>query len=312
MHVTLVPQTRTISTVGRHHDRSGCQSGRPRDRRRCPATLLTRHGRRLGQPADSVRSHDRPRQGARRGDHHQPAARRVHRCPRARPCASTADQSSSPIRIWRCRRAFRCGWASRPPTRAPTATSRPGRSRSSTAAASTSSSVTNQRPTTGGTDRQAKVVTDDDRKALDEKLQQDGARQGLRPAAAEGRPRADAARAVADDRRQATRSSTRTSAPRREQLTGRLTRERFGDGVPEPRVQRPGRQGARARAAGTDLQLGAPVKVETPGRAESRRPQSGSAQRRVGPAAERRRRRGHQARADSGTRLRTREPISRV
>ena len=30
--------------------------------------------------------------------------------------------------------------------------------------------VTNQRPTTGGTDRQAKVVTEDDRKALEDKL----------------------------------------------------------------------------------------------------------------------------------------------
>src|SRR5207302_5180458 len=33
--------------------------------------------------------------------------------------------------------------------------------------------VANQRPTTGGTDRQAKVVTDDDHQALQDKLQKD-------------------------------------------------------------------------------------------------------------------------------------------
>src|SRR5438105_2950756 len=39
--------------------------------------------------------------------------------------------------------------------------------------------LTNQRPTTGGTDRQAKVVTDDDRKALDEKLKKDARDKGV-------------------------------------------------------------------------------------------------------------------------------------
>src|SRR5262249_30832398 len=39
--------------------------------------------------------------------------------------------------------------------------------------------VTNQRPTTGGTDRQAKVVGDDDRKALSDKLRQDAREKGF-------------------------------------------------------------------------------------------------------------------------------------
>jgi hypothetical protein len=39
--------------------------------------------------------------------------------------------------------------------------------------------VTNQRPTTGGTDRQAKVVTEDDRKALEDKLRQQARAKGF-------------------------------------------------------------------------------------------------------------------------------------
>src|SRR6185312_6415100 len=39
--------------------------------------------------------------------------------------------------------------------------------------------VTNQRPTTGGTDRQAKVVSDDDRKALDQQLRKQARDKGF-------------------------------------------------------------------------------------------------------------------------------------
>ena len=39
--------------------------------------------------------------------------------------------------------------------------------------------VTNQRPTTGGTDRQAKVISEDDRKALEDQLRKSARDKGL-------------------------------------------------------------------------------------------------------------------------------------
>lgn len=122
--------------------------------------------------------------------------------------------------------------------------------------------VTNQRPTTGGTDRQAKVVTEDDRKVLDTKLQKDARDKGF----AQLQLRTGPEQTLPD-----TSVTVETKAEtfdqdvgtEIDQLTGRLTATvsgtvfvnlAYNDLVGK----------VLERNGGPDLQLGAPVKVDTP------------------------------------------------
>ena len=164
------------------------------------------------------------------------------------------------------------------------ATSRPARSRSSTAAASTQLGVTNQRPTTGGTDRQAKVVTDDDRKTLDDMLKKDARDKGfaqLQQQAGTEQTLPDASLSLDVARRE-----VRPGRRRRNRPADRAAhRQRVRDGLRQPGLQRPGRQGARAerRLGPASRRAG---QGRNAGRAEGRRAQSRAALRRVGSAAE--------------------------
>jgi hypothetical protein len=123
--------------------------------------------------------------------------------------------------------------------------------------------VTNQRPTTGGTDRQAKVVTDDDRKTLDDMLKKDARDKGIaqlqqRAGTEQTLPEASVSIDVRDEK------FDQDVGAETDQLTGRLTANvsatvfvnlAYNDLV--------GR--VIELNGGSDLHLGAPVKVETPG-----------------------------------------------
>lgn len=123
--------------------------------------------------------------------------------------------------------------------------------------------VTNQRPTTGGTDRQAKVVSDADRKALDAQLRQSARDQGVTQLGQKAGPDStmpDAAITVD----QGTETFDQDVGSESDQLTGRLTttvsgtvfqNAAYNDLVGKVLQQKSG--------AGWDL--GAPVKVDTPG-----------------------------------------------
>jgi len=123
--------------------------------------------------------------------------------------------------------------------------------------------VTNQRPTTGGTDRQAKVVGDDDRKALSDKLRQDARDKGfsqLQQKAGPDQTLPDMS-IIVD---QGTLNYDQDVGAESDQLTGRLTTTvsgtvfanlAYNDLVGKVLEQK----------AGGDWKLGAPVKVETPG-----------------------------------------------
>src|SRR5919198_789834 len=123
--------------------------------------------------------------------------------------------------------------------------------------------ITNQRRTTGGTDRQAKVVTEEDRKALDEKLKKDAREKGL----AQLQQRAGPEQTLPEM-----------------SLTVDTGNETFDHQIGDETDQLTGRMAANVSAtvfqnlayndlvgkvlglsAGPDFQLGAPAKVETPG-----------------------------------------------
>jgi hypothetical protein len=123
--------------------------------------------------------------------------------------------------------------------------------------------VTNLRPTTGGTDRQAKVVTEEDRKALDQKLKKDARDKGL----AQLRQRAGPEQTLPEMSVSVeTKAETfdQEVGSEIDQLTGRLTaivsgtvfiNLAYNDLVGK----------VLERTAGQGLQLGAPVKLDTPG-----------------------------------------------
>jgi len=123
--------------------------------------------------------------------------------------------------------------------------------------------VTNQRPTTGGTDRQAKVVSDDDRKALDQQLRQQARDKGF----AQLQQKAGADQTLPEMSLvvdQGNETFDQEVGTETDQLTGRLTTNvsgtvfqnlAYNDLVGKVLQQK----------AGTDWQLGAPVKVDTPG-----------------------------------------------
>lgn len=123
--------------------------------------------------------------------------------------------------------------------------------------------VTNQRPTTGGTDRQAKVVSDDDRKALDQQLRQQARDKGFAQLQQKaGQDQTLPEMSIVVD--QGSETFDQDVGAESDQLTGRLTTTvsgtvfqnlAYNDLVGKVLQQK----------SGADWQLGAPVKVETPG-----------------------------------------------
>jgi hypothetical protein len=123
--------------------------------------------------------------------------------------------------------------------------------------------VSNQRPTTGGTDRQAKVVSDDDRKALDAQLRKDAHDKGLAQLQQKAGPDQTLPEAsLAID--PGNETFDQDVGAESDQLTGRLTTTvsgtvfqnlAYNDLVGKVLQQK----------AGGDWELGAPVKVDTPG-----------------------------------------------
>jgi hypothetical protein len=123
--------------------------------------------------------------------------------------------------------------------------------------------ITNQRPTTGGTDRQAKVVTDDDRKSLDATLKKAARDKGFgllqaKAGSEQTLPEMSVTVDVKDEK------FDQEVGAESEQLTGRMTAmvsgTVFGNLAYNDLVGK-----VLELGAGPDLQLGAPVKVETPG-----------------------------------------------
>jgi hypothetical protein len=123
--------------------------------------------------------------------------------------------------------------------------------------------VTNQRPTAGGTDRQAKVVTEDDRKALDEKLRKDARDKGF----GQLQQRAGPEQTIPDMSLMldlGTESFDQQVGAEADQLTGRLTTNVSGT-VFQNLAYNDLVGKVLQLKTGSDWQLGAPAKVETPG-----------------------------------------------
>jgi Baseplate J-like protein len=123
--------------------------------------------------------------------------------------------------------------------------------------------VTNQRPTTGGTDRQAKVVTDDDRKTLDDMLKKDARDKGFfqlqqRAGTEQTLPESSLAIDVRDEK------FDQDVGAESDQLTGRLTANVSGTVFVNLAYNELVGKVLELNG-GPDLRLGAPVKVETPG-----------------------------------------------
>jgi hypothetical protein len=123
--------------------------------------------------------------------------------------------------------------------------------------------ITNQRPTSGGTDRQAKVVTDDDRKALDETLKKMARDKGF----AQLRDKAGSEQTLPEPSLTIDTKDEKFDqevGAESEQLTGRLSAVVSGT-VFQNLAYNDLVGKVLERDAGSDLQLGAPVKVDTPG-----------------------------------------------
>jgi hypothetical protein len=123
--------------------------------------------------------------------------------------------------------------------------------------------ITNQRPTTGGADRQAKMVTDDDRKALDATLKKMARDKGFSLLQGKAGPEQTLPEiSVSVDTR--SENFDQEVGAESEQLTGRMTAiisgTVFANLAYNDLVGK-----VLELGAGPDLQLGAPVKVETPG-----------------------------------------------
>ncbi len=123
--------------------------------------------------------------------------------------------------------------------------------------------VINQRPTSGGTDRQAKVVTAEDRQALDEKLKKDARDKGFGQLQQRAGPEQTLPEmSLSVDTKAETFDQEVGSES--DQLTGRLTATVsgtvFGNLAYNDLVGK-----VLEFKAGPDLRLGAPVKVDTPG-----------------------------------------------
>ena len=123
--------------------------------------------------------------------------------------------------------------------------------------------VTNQRPTSGGTDRPAKVVTDDDRKALEDKLKQAARAKGLamlqqRAGPEQTIPEASVTVDVKDIK------FDQDVGSEADQLTGKLTALVAGT-VFQNLAYNDLVGKVLERTAGADARLGAPPRLETPG-----------------------------------------------
>jgi hypothetical protein len=123
--------------------------------------------------------------------------------------------------------------------------------------------VTNQRPMTGGTDRQAKVISDDDKKALDNQLRKQARDKGFAQLQQKAGPDQTLPEMsiVVDPGNETFDQDVGTE---NDQLTGRLTTTVsgtvFGNLAYNDLVGK-----VLEQKSGTDWQLGAPVKVDTPG-----------------------------------------------
>ena len=123
--------------------------------------------------------------------------------------------------------------------------------------------VRNQRPTTGGTDRQAKVVTDDDRRALQDKLQKDARDKAF----AQLQQKAGSEQTLPDMSvtvQPSNQTFDHNVGDETDQLTGRLTANVSGTVFPNLAYNDLVGK-VLALSAGPDFKLGAPAKVETPG-----------------------------------------------
>ncbi len=123
--------------------------------------------------------------------------------------------------------------------------------------------VTNQRPTTGGTDRQAKVITDEDRKALDEKLKKDARDKGF----FQLQQRAGSEQTIPEMSLKVdngNESFDQEVGAEADQLTGRLTTTVSGTVFQNLAYNDLVGKVLEAKS-GSDWQLGAPAKVDTPG-----------------------------------------------
>lgn len=123
--------------------------------------------------------------------------------------------------------------------------------------------VTNQRPTSGGTDRQAKVVGEDDRKALDEMLRKNARDKGF----AQLQQKAGTEQTLPDMSLvvdQGTETFDQDVGAESDQLTGRLTTTVSGTVFQNLAYNDLVGKVLEAKS-GEGWQLGAPVKVETPG-----------------------------------------------
>jgi YD repeat-containing protein len=123
--------------------------------------------------------------------------------------------------------------------------------------------VINQRPTTGGTDRQAKLVTEDDRKALDEKLRKDARDKGF----SQLQQRAGSEQTLPEmslSVDQGNESFDQEVGAEADQLTGRLTTNVSGT-VFQNLAYNDLVGKVLQTKTGSDWQLGAPPKLETPG-----------------------------------------------
>ena len=125
--------------------------------------------RRLRLAADPVGSHDRPRQSAWRSGDHRVSDRSRSRCPRGDRARGWRRQvvTDQDLPLPPKGPGPRGHHRRRPRTQGNAAVGAISRF---DGAGLEELDVTNQRATTGGTDRQAKVVTEDDRKALEDKL----------------------------------------------------------------------------------------------------------------------------------------------
>ncbi len=123
--------------------------------------------------------------------------------------------------------------------------------------------VTNQRPTSGGTDRQAKVISDDDRQALDAQLRKNAHDMGL----AQLQQKAGPDQTLPDSSLtvdQGNETFDQDVGTESDQLTGRLTTTVSGT-VFENLAYNDLVGKILQQKAGADWDLGAPVKIDTPG-----------------------------------------------
>jgi hypothetical protein len=123
--------------------------------------------------------------------------------------------------------------------------------------------VTNQRPTTGGTDRQARIITEDDRNTLDQQLRKQARDKGFAQLQQRAGPEQTLPEVslIVD---KGTETFDQDVGAESDQLTGRLTTTVSGT-VFQNLAYNDLVGKVLQLKSGTDWELGGPVKVETPG-----------------------------------------------